>query len=202
MFLGSRSPCEFTWGVLRPGAAVASDADGYRAQATALYAETFLAGAGLPVAHRPLRSADKASMDRCGTPGGLAGSPYGCDGLAYADVIFLRAGFIGRLARGDEFAVETLLHEQLHTDRDYARIDEGVVDALAADLTPAFMHRIGAHAWGPVELHYDALVQVVRQASARATGGSWRARAARLWRRALWPMTSAERAQLIEGAFS
>ena len=80
-----------------------------------------------------------------------------------------------------------LIHELLHG----VSLDEGAVDAVAIDLLPAWSARftphiaVGAYTddlWSASS--YPSQVRSVRAASAQATGGRWRDRAARLWRRA------------------
>ena len=86
----------------------------------------------------------------------------------------------------DPDAGRVLIHELLHG----VSLDEGAVDAVALDLLPAWMARFSPKAAsdrGIYDLHggsYPRLVQAVQAASARATRGGWRTRAARLWRRA------------------
>ena len=78
-----------------------------------------------------------------------------------------------------------LIHELLHG----ISRDEGAVDAVALDLLPAWTARFTPRAASEVRYYhldrgsYPGLVQNVRVKSARATGGGWRTRAARLWRR-------------------
>lgn len=84
-------------------------------------------------------------------------------------------------------AGRVLLHELLHG----VSLDEGAVDAVALDLLPAWSARFTPRTAVPGEWIHDAwgassypvLVRNVRGASAAATGGKWRTREARLWRR-------------------
>lgn len=102
-----------------------------------------------------------------------------------------------------------LLHELLHRADTAAcwhpgpgevDVEEGIVDALAVDLAPAW----GRAFWGErifVLPHYRAEVAAVRAASARATGSaSWRTREARSWRRSLWGASCEGRSALLREA--
>jgi len=80
-----------------------------------------------------------------------------------------------------------LLHELLHG----VSRDEGAVDAVALDLHAAWAHRFLPPRNQPAgygrdigDALYPAEVRRVRAESRAATGGGWRTRDARLWRRA------------------
>lgn len=98
------------------------------------------------------------------------------------------------------------IHESLHK-ADTALYcpgqEEAIVDALARDLLPALLKRMG---YAPAIVHtaYDtrgpngeASVGDVRAASAVATGEPWTSRSARLFRRALWAADCATRSQML-----
>ena len=96
----------------------------------------------------------------------------------------------GDLARGpvawDESAIRILIHESLHLRGSADPLNEGVVDAVAIDMTPAWMRAFVGPDARPdgVGSSYPGLVRHVRALSASATCGPWRGRDARLWRRA------------------
>lgn len=100
---------------------------------------------------------------------------------------------------------QALLHETLHTADGMTitnpALEEGVVDALALDLYPAWGKAMGVYVW-PTAPNYPAEVRLVRTASARATGTPWRSRAARLWRRDLWRADQSTRTALVVAAFT
>lgn len=98
-----------------------------------------------------------------------------------------------------------LVHESLHREATVAcwwpetglNIEEGIVDALAADLVPAW----GWHFWRErlfVFPRYPVEVAALRAASARATGAkTWRERAPREWRRKLWAASCEGRVAML-----
>lgn len=101
-----------------------------------------------------------------------------------------------------------VVHESLHREDTSAcwwpaagamNVEEGIVDALAADLVPAW----GWHFWRErlfVFPRYPVEVAAIRAASARATGSkTWRERGARSWRRALWAASCEGRAAMLAG---
>lgn len=111
------------------------------------------------------------------------------------------------------YVARLLIHELLHRLRDAAggdvsivtredlRIEEGAVEALAADLWPAWTARFTGRRpapWAPTT--YEEEVIAVRAASALATGHPWESRPARLWRRDLWSATIAGRRAMMERA--
>jgi hypothetical protein len=91
--------------------------------------------------------------------------------------------------------LEIVAHELLHradnqrcwgTWAGGVNVEEGIVDALTADLTPALAWRIHRERV-VVAPTYPADASAIRAASRFATGSpSWRTAAARYWRRALW----------------
>lgn len=99
-----------------------------------------------------------------------------------------------------------LMHELLHRGDTVAcwgdwpsgvNVEEGIVDAIAADLMPAWSW---AH-WrvrGMSVPYYTADVAALRAASARATGSkTWRAWSARSWRYRLWGASCEGRAAML-----
>ncbi len=99
-----------------------------------------------------------------------------------------------------------LLHEVLHDDEPSVTaldgwVEHGLVEALAEDFWPAYVWRMTGRrdVLSPFTVHGDA-VRVVRVASARATGSPWTSRAARVWRRSVWAMTSRQRIAELERA--
>ncbi len=99
-----------------------------------------------------------------------------------------------------------LIHESLHREETVGcwipaagqlNIEEGIVDALTADLAPAWGWRFWRQRIAIVP-RYRAEVAAIRAASARATGSSsWRERSARHWRRALWAASCEGRAAML-----
>lgn len=95
-----------------------------------------------------------------------------------------------------EYGPAVVIHELLHrNDRmtcwtEYA--EEGVVDALTADLVPIYSSKYW-HVKLRHELFYPRAVRFVRQRSARATGTPWRSYTARKWRADLWRADCATR---------
>jgi hypothetical protein len=169
---------------------------------------------GEPVPDRPF-VADAALLDEVCQPGRtLHPSAAGnCGAVADADVVTFRPWVIRELARmgrtrGDWWlapgVAALVVHEQLHVPgRDRARLDEGVVEALAIDLAPAWARQVAGIRLPYLPAPgYAAEVNVVRKASARATGGSWRSRAARHWRLDLWRLDSDERDRLVREALA
>jgi hypothetical protein len=103
----------------------------------------------------------------------------------------------------------SVVHELLHR-RDTVRcwgeqpgginVEEGIVDALTADLMPAWGWRFWrARMFSPAS--YPADTAAIRAASARATGSkTWRTRDARSWRRAIWGASCGGRAAMLAAA--
>ena len=78
--------------------------------------------------------------------------------------------------------------------------EEGIVDALAVDVLPALAWRLYGERWAFVPV-YPREVAAIRAASRFATGArSWRERAPRLWRRALWREGCEGRARMLAEA--
>lgn len=125
--------------------------------------------------------------------------------------IYLRADVAHLLTiRGRETlggdAASVLVHEWLHradtygcwVDADGTRVEEGIVHALTADLTPAW----GARFWHDYSARaivaYPREVAAIRAWSARATASpTWRTPAARAARRALWAASCEQRAAML-----
>jgi len=99
-----------------------------------------------------------------------------------------------------------LIHESLHREETVGcwvpsagqlNVEEGIVDALTADLAPAWGWRFWRQRIAIVP-RYRAEVAAVRAASARATGSrTWRTYEARSWRRALWGASCEGRAAML-----
>ena len=168
----------------------------------------------VPIPTRPVLPGTPEQMEVCVTGATViyaAGRP--CVAVAYPDAIYLGPSTwrgvqqVGRLPRGalvnpnaDAFA---LIHEQLHSTRDAARLDEGIVDALAIDLTPAWLRAVAGVSPGSfytLGARYPAEVALVRRASAAAAGAHWSTRAARAIRRAWWALPSRERDAAVRAA--
>lgn len=145
------------------------------------------------VPHRTIAVYDSLPADRAGQmhddgavdlTSGVAGEIQAMPRLRAPGLIVISFG-----------AGHVLVHELLHRPETAAcwgprpggvDVEEGVVDALALDLLPAWGRRfLGAPT---IETSfYPADVAAIRAASARATGSrTWRTRGARLWRRSLW----------------
>ncbi len=125
--------------------------------------------------------------------------PFLADSLAFREIVAL-----GRfhIAPGPHL----LIHESLHREETVGcwipsagqlNVEEGIVDALTADLVPAWGWRFWRQRIAIVP-RYRAEVAAIRAASARATGSSsWRERSARHWRRALWGASCDGRAAML-----
>ena len=111
-----------------------------------------------------------------------------------ADELAYRAGWH---YRGRYYAAgpHLLIHELLHRGSTVAcwgvqpsgvNVEEGIVDAVTADLLPAWGRRFWQAPLFGIP-RYEADVAAIRAASARATGSrSWRAWSTRSWRYRLW----------------
>lgn len=120
--------------------------------------------------------------------------------------------FVARWARGasrDEFeraaGALVLLHEWLHTDHGTRctdrRAEEGVAEAVAVDLLPAYLWQRWRQRVPPVFApHYWQEVRDVRAASAYATGRPASSREARWWREGLRRASCSERQAMLEQA--
>lgn len=104
------------------------------------------------------------------------------------------------------WAAEILVHEWLHRaatrpcwiGADGFRWEEGIVEALTADLLPAWGQRFWRTPYLRASRMYRAEVAAVRAASAKATGSrTWRTPAARAYRRALWAGSCEQRSALL-----
>jgi len=104
------------------------------------------------------------------------------------------------------WAGEILVHEWLHRAATWAcwrspdgfEWEEGITQALTADVLPAWGKRFLGSPWVRPGRMYQREVSVVRAVSARATGSStWRSPAARQYRRALWAASCEQRAALL-----
>lgn len=142
------------------------------------------------------------------------------DGEYYADTdsIKLRPRIAAELAyragwsyRGRYYAPgpHLLIHELLHRRSTMGcwgvqpggvDVEEGIVDAVTADLLPAWGRRFWQESLFGMP-RYKADVAAIRAASARATGSStWRERAARSWRYRLWGASCEVRAAMLAEA--
>lgn len=106
--------------------------------------------------------------------------------------VWARAAARGSLRTFDDYlAAMVVLHELLHRGVETCTFDryleEGITQALTLDLFPAWCLRLFGRC-DPIgnEVAYTDEVTYIRNQSGRATGGSWRARPARLWRRAFY----------------
>jgi hypothetical protein len=141
---------------------------------------------GVQIADRPVVLGTHDEMETCGGQPALAALMGGCAGLAYDDHIAVSAHVLSGLENREPWALGVIFHEQGHRTDDLPGLDEGIVQALTADLCPSLASFLwgkrGACEYGV----YPDEVRAVRVASARATGEPWRSRAARMWRRGLW----------------
>jgi hypothetical protein len=147
------------------------------------------------------------------SPGAIAQAPFERPVLQTTATIVASLGAIHRNPAGAAALTgdgRIVIHELLHrarqpvrfTDND-RRVEEGVVEAVTADLYPAWSSRFtgwGAQAILPAPAYAPA-VRDVRAASRAATGSaSWRDRAARLWRRQLLLQDEAGRDTMLTAA--
>jgi hypothetical protein len=104
------------------------------------------------------------------------------------------------------WAGEILVHEWLHRaatgpcwrSPDGFEWEEGITQALTADVLPAWGKRFLGTPWVRPGRMYQREVSVVRAVSAKATGStSWRTPAARAYRRALWAGSCEQRSALL-----
>lgn len=104
----------------------------------------------------------------------------------------------GRLTWAGQDAIHVLVHELLHRTTDATMTDEGVVEALAADLTvPATTYLTGM-SWQQSAMSYPDAVHAIRKASALRCRAPARSRCARGLRRAWWAAPVAERHRVID----
>jgi hypothetical protein len=125
-------------------------------------------------------------------------------GMATAGVIYLDREespyYRAPVAYWSYDIAETLLHEVIHQvglskggiPVDLMWIEEGVTEAVASDLMPVFLRRLGA-LQNRGEVTYPTYVRAVRRASLVATGQPWLSPAARRWRISLLRTNPAER---------
>lgn len=89
-------------------------------------------------------------------------------------------GSMSVITTGPTSALQTLTHELLHQ---VSSAEEGVIDAVAADLVaPLAYHITGRRVASTPSLYYPGSVAAVRRMSASATGTKWTSRASRRWR--------------------
>ena len=157
---------------------------------------------GVQVSDRPVVLGTHPEMETCGGQPALAALMGGCAGLAYEDRIAVSVSVLMGLEDRETWALGVIFHEQAHRSDDLPGLDEGVVQALTADLCPSLAFSLwgkrGACEYGV----YPDEVRAVRVASTRATGEPWRSRAARIWRRALWLADHDARVAMFAGAWS
>lgn len=153
-----------------------------------------------PLPDRPVRIGSHEEMATCAGNANAVTALTGCAGLAYAHEIALDEEIVWYLGRRDTDALAVVVHEMLHRPGDASLLDEGAVDALAADLCPVVAQRLWGLRGPCAAPAYPDQVKGVRMASARATGGSARARAARAWRADLWRADQQTRAALYAAA--
>lgn len=167
----------------------------------------------VPITRRPF-----VPRDTLPCPVGADGRPLPCVALSYPNRVelvrwlFLQVRAVER-DRIDVGVVIVVLHEALHRTAPAAEVDaalaagaapitrgveEGRVQALAADLQPAFCRAVRITCAAPDRIAYRAEVNAVRSWSARVTASSWRSRAARLARRQLWAATPADAQRMYD----
>lgn len=185
-----------------PGQQLADDSAGW------------LRGQGFTVTHQTLLPM-AAQPDELSS--GLDVEPWALTRSDRPEAIFADDSFLARIdraARGGRVpplrlaeAVQTLLHEQLHQPgrvavaaewRHAILVEEGVVDAVAIDLTPLYVRRRFGVLVRRGAPGYPDQVRNIRAASAKATGSrSWRTPAAFRWRVELLLADPDERAALL-----
>jgi hypothetical protein len=157
---------------------------------------------GVDIPDRPLTLADTAGC-------GGTDTALGCDAIAWTDrievtpLIWIRLDNAERDRRDRHGAGATVIHELLHgrspgTER---ALEEGIAEALAHDLYPAWAKAFGVRYAGAPTVVAMHEVDAVRKASALATGKPWKSRDARLWRRDLWRADAATREQVYAAAW-
>lgn len=163
---------------------------------------------GVAPLHRPVVLASDADLADCAGLPQLRGLG-GCSAIAWTDRIALDTEtYLGVMdaARWPSpwlptpQPFQTLMHELLHRGTAYDLLEEGLVDALAWDLTPAASRAIIGVTLTPRSPVYGREVHMVRKASALACGCRWRARGARGLRRAWWAADDATRHAVIAQA--
>ena len=167
----------------------------------------------VPIPDRPVVAGTTAEISAGCAPSVGAYRP--CIALAQPDRIILAPTAWRQLVRiaaaplGARVNVNldglAVLHDQLHSSRDRVDrpLDEGIVDALAVDLLPAWLQKVArVQGIGRPVPRYPEEVAVVREASARAAGAPWGSRAARAVRRAWWALDSDARDAAVRAALS
>lgn len=158
-----------------------------------------------PIPARPLVSADTSA---CGGNLYSVGALGNCEALAWADRIEVSPDAAGALdylsTHRDDLtgAGYLLIHENLHRALfvgDNLELEEKTVDSLAADFYAPWCAAMRKRC-GLVGTSYDD--NLVRRASALATGTPWRGRDARLWRRSLWAASLTTRATMVADAYA
>jgi hypothetical protein len=144
--------------------------------------------------------------------GGVVTDMLGCDAVAYHDRIEVTPEVWWEIDNLERTGLDPyrrgalVLHELLHDNHaaDTPReLEEGVVEAVALDLYPAWAKAMGLRP-APrdiVSTSYPVERDAVRKASALATGKPWKSRAARLWRRDLWRADAATRQEVYAAAW-
>ncbi len=96
----------------------------------------------------------------------------------------------GFISDRDYSAAMVVIHELAHREPETCIFDrylaEGITQAITLDLFPAWCRRFFGLCASIKSDTYAEEVGYIRHQSAIATGGSWRARGARLWRRAFY----------------
>lgn len=135
----------------------------------------------------------------------------GCAAIAWSDRIALdSATYLGAMDaarwpgpwRPDAESYQTLIHELLHRGTADDLLEEGLVDALAYDLTPAASRAVIGLRLHSAPAIYGPEVHLVRKASARVCGCRWQDRGARGLRRAWWAADNATRHAVIAAALT
>jgi hypothetical protein len=146
------------------------------------------------------------------TCGGVATDMLGCEAVAFGNRIEVTPFVWWTLDNAERTRLDPyrrgalVLHELLHDNHAPTtprHLEEGIVEAVALDLYPAWAKWVGLRP-GPrdiVSTSYPKELDAVRKASALATGKPWKSRAARLWRRDLWRADAATRVAVYEAAW-
>jgi hypothetical protein len=171
---------------------------------------------GADVPTRAIAETPAAAMAlECPTPD----ATLECVALAYPDRLLFRPRELrvvertftmGPVGFDDDATLKVWIHEHLHdlTKGDGGHpLHEGIVEALAIDLTTPFLATFpDPDRWSyyppAVAGGYVDVVHTVRKASALATGRGWKHRDARIWRRHLWTLGEPERLEAVAGAYA
>lgn len=163
---------------------------------------------GVAPLHRPVVIATAEDLAACAQLPPVQGLT-GCSAFASSERIGLDEDMFGGvmdvarwpgLWQPMAWPYQVLLHELLHRGTAYDLLEEGLVDAVAWDLTPAASRAVIGLRLHPEPPSYPDEVHLVRKASALACGCSWRARGARGLRRAWWAADDATRHAVIAEA--